>query len=75
MKKVTTKVTLNMHYEKLCLRKPHYLVCRVQKPFKYNYVATTSSKVQFYAITFYEYDDLINKFAHQLHFIFLKVVL
>jgi hypothetical protein len=32
-------------------------------------------KCNSYAITFYEYDDLINKFAHKLHLIKKKIVL
>jgi hypothetical protein len=34
------------HYEKLCPQKPHYFATRAQKPLKYNYVTTMSSKVQ-----------------------------
>jgi hypothetical protein len=41
-----SKVLLLIHYEKSCSQRPHYFETIVQKPFKYNCVVITSSKVQ-----------------------------
>ncbi len=54
----------SIHYEKLCLQKPHYLATRAENPLKYNYVATMSSKMQLLCNYIYKYSHLINKFPN-----------
>ncbi len=40
------EISPKSHYEKSCPWRPHYLITRTQKPFKYNCVVIMSSKVQ-----------------------------